>query len=575
MRLTWWERWPHLLSEQLQELEKAGIKYSIVKKDPREGILVLRFNYEYEGHALELEAVFPDLYPFFRFEVKGLNLELSRHQNPFNKNLCLIGRSTLNWDIDDKLADFIVNRIPNVVRASLSEKPLPEVEEIQGEPISTLYQYLVNRIVLFDSSWQIDPVVTNGHLVLGVSDYLFAVLEVSDSSGRVVERLDDDLSSIFEKSVCCKWIRCYESIKEWKADDFKKKLFGINSSHLRKDFLNAQSINLSQGKACVTGVLFPEEVADRETKDGWVFLLQTKRIEIEKGFRPRPVERDFLLRAGRAGHEDMQSRIPELKHLKDKKVAIFGLGCLGAPSALEFARCGVGELRILDYDVVEPGTIVRWPLGIRASGMRKIDAIKDFIDNNYPYTRVISEHMRIGETEDPQRETLERFIEGVDLIYDATAEYGVQYFLSTQALEKNIPYISISTTYGAWGGLITRVLPGKTGCWVCLKYWHDQYDKDSRSYGIPYPNQEDRVVQPEGCADPTFTGASFDGTYITLAGIRLAMSTLSEGESSGYPSFDWDVAVINLRDISGKATTPEWKTFKLKKHSLCPCTSPD
>lgn len=94
MRLTWWERWPHLLSEQLQELEKAGIKYSIVKKDPREGILVLRLDYEYEGHALELEAVFPDLYPFFRFEVKGLNLELPRHQNPFNKNLCLIGRST-------------------------------------------------------------------------------------------------------------------------------------------------------------------------------------------------------------------------------------------------------------------------------------------------------------------------------------------------------------------------------------------------------------------------------------------------------------------------------------------------
>ncbi len=568
---VWWERWPHILSKQLQELDKAGIKYSIVEKDSQKGILVLSLSYIYEEKILELEAVFPDLYPYFRFEVKGLNLELPRHQNPFNKNLCLIGRSTLNWDIDDTLADSITRRIPRVTMASSSNKPLPEIEEIQGEPISTLYQYLLNKIVLFDSLWQIDPAVLHGNFILGVYEDLLGVLEVSDSSDTVIERLDDRLSRIFDKKVKFRWVRCSEAIKEWKAKDFKKKLFKLHPSLSRSNFQNAQSINFPQGKVCVTGVLFPEEVTDRETRDGWVFLLQIKQKENIKGFRSKKVEKDYLLRPGRAGEEDMHSRIPELKYLKDKKIALFGLGCLGAPSALEFAKCGVGELRILDYDFVEPGTTVRWPLGLQATGRLKTDAIRGFINASYPYTNVISANMRIGETEMPQRETLERLVEGVDLIYDATAEFGVQYYLSSIALEKGIPYVCINTTYGAWGGIITRVLPKKTGCWTCLKHWHMQYEKDPEK-GIPSPNQEEGTVQPKGCADPTFTGASFDGGYIALAGVRFAVSTLSIGEASGYPTFGWDVAVINLRDETGNAVSPEWKTFTLKKHPSCPCT---
>jgi molybdopterin/thiamine biosynthesis adenylyltransferase len=205
------------------------------------------------------------------------------------------------------------------------------------------------------------------------------------------------------------------------------------------------------------------------------------------------------------------------------------------------------------------------------AGLRKTDAIKSFIEQSYPYTQVIPLHIRIGDPEEPQKEALEKFIEGVDLIYDATAEYGVQYFISELASEKNIPYICVSTTYGAWGGFIARVLPGRTGCWSCLKYWQIE-EGDKR---IPIPNQkEDAVVQPKGCADPTFTGASFDGSHIALAGVRHAVSTLSQGNGTMYPSVEWDVVVINFRNESGNIISPEHKTFKLTKHPSCPCKSP-
>ena len=72
-----------------------------------------------------------------------------------------------------------------------------------------------------------------------------------------------------------------------------------------------------------------------------------------------------------ASPTDLFTRIPELKPLREKTVAVFGLGCLGAPSVLEFARAGVECIRLVDFDVVDPATGVRWPLGFsQRSGER-------------------------------------------------------------------------------------------------------------------------------------------------------------------------------------------------------------
>jgi len=599
----WWEQWQGLLEEQLRKLDEAGIKYEIDKDARNKGTLVLHITHPYEGkdllldegEDLLLQVIFPDSFPFFRFEIKGLNFELTRHQNPFAKNLCLIGRSTLNWDTDDTLADFITNQLPNVIRAGLSPVPLEEIEELQAEPFTDYYPYVPDLMLLFDSAWSIDPTIKGGALELGAtSGHLLAILEVRDTDGGLLVKADDRLARLFRKRVTVRWVRSKEAIREGEPRNFQLELTKLRPDLASPVYRSAQVIfpmaPKENVKMDITGILFPEEVADSTKgwvkKDGWVFLLHAKkgrRVE-KRGFRPITEEEENIvfMRPGRAGHEDMFERIPELRYLKDKKIAIFGLGCLGAPSALEFARCGVGELRILDYDIVEPGTIVRWPLGIEAAGKRKTEVIKSFIEISYPYTKVESNDMRIGAVREPQEESqyqnevLEEFINGVDLIYDATAEVGVQYFLSFMAFDKGIPYICLSSTYGAWGGYVARVIPGRTGCWTCLKHWQDDYLKDP-SKGIPLPNQDEAsgVVQPQGCANPTFTGASFDGGYIALDGVRLTVSTLLESEASGYPAFEWDIAVINLRDENGNVIAPEWKTYPLKKYPSCSqCDTP-
>lgn len=581
--IRWWERWPDILEVQIKELDKAGIRYSIDEKVHEKGVLCLHITHIFEGQDLKLDVIFPELYPYFRFEIKGLNVSLKHHQNPFEKNLCFIGRSTINWAIDDTVADYIVNRLPRVIYAGSSDDDLTlrEIEENQGEPVTAYYPYAKDYIVFSDSLWAIDSSIEGGTLKVGITpNLMLGILEVRDKAGTLLAKANEEIIHLFKKKIDGRWIRFEEAIRDSDHRNVLKKLTEKNKHLSRTYYQGIKDIfrneNIESFQIDLIGVIFPEEVAYRKTKDGWIFLLRRKIKEKRKGFMTRENEQIFFLRAGRMGREDMMGRIPELKGLNGKKVAIFGLGCLGAPSALEFAKCGIYELRVLDHDIVEPGTIVRWPLGIQSAGKKKTDLIKNFIESSYPYTKVVPVDMIIGEASYPLRESqaeaIENMIDGVDLVYDATAEFGVQYFLSTKAAEKGIPYICISTTYGAWGGLIARVIPQKTGCWTCLKYWQmEEYTRLEER--IPVPNQDESgLVQPVGCADPTFTGASFDTGFIVMAGVRLAASTLSERVDGAYPGFDWDVAVINLRDQSGKAIAPEWKTYLLRKHPECPCS---
>ncbi len=278
-----------------------------------------------------------------------------------------------------------------------------------------------------------------------------------------------------------------------------------------------------------------------------------------------------FVRASRAGRQDLIARIPELTHLKGRIITIVGLGCLGAPSVLDFARCGVGELRIIDFDIVEAGTIMRWPFGLKSIGRQKTEVIEEFLNDNYPFTKVVPFSHRIGAVRLPNNlssdlEVLETALKGTDLIYDASAEQGLHDFLTDLSAELKLPYIAIWTTFGAWGGTLVRIRPGKTeGCWLCFL-------NSLNDGSIPTPYSDPLgEVQPMGCASPTFTGASFDTGTIALGGVRLAVSSLTEQDENSYPSIEWDIAVINLRDELGNITVPSWNTYKLKKHSACQC----
>lgn len=273
--LPWWEKWPGRLEFELAELKKAGIEHEIDRKAFQKGIVVLNAEHEVEGRKIDLVVRFPDFYPYMRFEIYAPGLNLDHHQNPFEKNLCMIGRSTENWSIDDTVAKYVTSRLHKVIKTGENADPntAKQIEEIQGEPISHYYACQHDHIVLVDSSWAIDSSIDKGFLRIGIDTSKLkgihcAVLSVMDRSRNILAEADPEITDMYPNVIGGKWIRSQQPILENDHQRFFQHLVNMD-----KSLNNPNWQNLNKRKICVIGLLFPEEIAWRENKDSWLFFI--------------------------------------------------------------------------------------------------------------------------------------------------------------------------------------------------------------------------------------------------------------------------------------------------------------
>ena len=85
-----------------------------------------------------------------------------------------------------------------------------------------------------------------------------------------------------------------------------------------------------------------------------------------------------FVRADRFDPSVQAARVPSLAGLATKRVALVGCGGLGAPIAHLLMQARIGELRLVDGDLVSAGNIVRWPIGVTALGVDKARALAEF-----------------------------------------------------------------------------------------------------------------------------------------------------------------------------------------------------
>lgn len=608
----WWVRNPERLEYELQALEDSGVRFERDEGAYAHGIMRLRVFPTIVGREVELLVTFPDLYPYFRFTVETVGDErLPHHQSPVGPGrLCFLGRATQNWRLSDTLADMLTTQIPRVFEAGSSDsrEEVAEVEEHQAEPFSEWYPY-APAMLHIDGRWRVPDDATSGEfrallfqIILGDGGHpvpLGFVTEVRDQDGVVIADHDPQVTREYQgHSVRGRWVRTAAPIVSFDAEDMFTQAAALDSQAKQAPWEPIRgNTNTKELQLQLRAVVFPEEHAWRDASgQGWVFVVrgQTRRVILpqatsnnsrfippkgKKGAAPTTtpwVQRSVFVRAGRAGPEDLAQRVPQLASMREARIAMVGLGCIGAPSALEFARAQVAELRMMDGDIVDPGNIVRWPYGLGAAGQSKALVLAGVVNRDYPYTRATAEPRRLGDAravpagasetpDDTDGVILERLTANASLIYDASAEFGVQWFLSEYARERSIPYISVTGTQGGWGGRIVRIRPGVTpGCWACM-----QAAREEGSLPDP-PADLAGIIEPAGCAEPTFTAASFDMVSIAMHGVRLAASTLCGGRPGAYPSVDWDVAIIALRDETGSQIAPTVQTFALPRHPACP-----
>lgn len=589
--LPWWQRYPERLQWEISELQALGVVCRVEEEKRTENqtvVMELSVPAELTGTAeLNMTAVFPDYYPLVPPKVFAADLEMPHHLNPFSKEVCLLGTPSEEWGTNGSLAQLLRDQLPEAIRAGLSDDHggAEWNEKPQAEPYGAYYTtYASAAMVLVDGSWSIPEDAVHGPIEIRLAGplpgpdvtaarTLGGVVAVGSDTGQTYATLDNQLQELLEgQLVHGRWSRLASPVNVDDAQAIWEAGQSADRSSTREESYQGCWIQ-------VRAVLFPEETGPRKVSDGWAFVLkvrgaqqQNNKNKNRRGGHPRPVsvsggaDQYHLLRTGRAGRSDIRARVPEHLPLATKKVAIIGAGAIGSAVAVHLGRAGVGHLFVIDADVLEPGNLVRHSASFDGVGLLKAAAVARLVRSVAPYTQVVFNPAYVGGSRpqgepDPLRQISEE-LHSYHLLIDASADRGTQRILATIAREIGIPYLSLEATNGAWGGMVAYIGLDSSWCQSCLEWF--RFDKT-----IPDPaNSPVAYTQPVGCAQPTFTGASFDLEEVSLQAVRTAATQLSAGDGSpATPGFD--VAVLELRNEAGERTLPTWNGYNLTRHPEC------
>ena len=145
------------------------------------------------------------------------------------------------------------------------------------------------------------------------------------------------------------------------------------------------------------------------------------------------------------------------------RAVIVGCGAIGAAAANLLVRSGVGRVRILDRDFVEPSNLQRQTLFDEADALQ---ALPKAIAAERKLRSINSSVAAEGLVADLNPRNAAELLSGFDLILDGTDNFETRFLINDFAVSTGVPWIYAAAV--ASYGLTMTVLPGLTPCLACL-----------------------------------------------------------------------------------------------------------
>lgn len=150
---------------------------------------------------------------------------------------------------------------------------------------------------------------------------------------------------------------------------------------------------------------------------------------------------------------------PGQQRLKAARVALIGVGGVGAPASLYLAAAGVGALRLIDDDTVALSNLQRQILFDTADVARpKVEAGEARLTALNPHVAIETRPVRLTP------ETAADLLAGCDVVIDGTDDFDTRFAVNAACMAAGIPLVSGSL--GRWSGQVA-VFTGRP-CYRCL-----------------------------------------------------------------------------------------------------------
>src|SRR5712692_2523229 len=149
-----------------------------------------------------------------------------------------------------------------------------------------------------------------------------------------------------------------------------------------------------------------------------------------------------------------------LERLQSAHVTIFGVGGVGSAAAFYLARTGVGHLRLIDQDIVEPSNLHRLH-GADQSHLyhSKAEVAAETLPHYAPWTKTepIIDTLRAS--------NVNELLSGSDIVVDGLDNFRTRYLLNQYSHTANTPYVFASAVRNQ--GHLGVFHPPETGCLEC------------------------------------------------------------------------------------------------------------
>jgi molybdopterin-synthase adenylyltransferase len=151
------------------------------------------------------------------------------------------------------------------------------------------------------------------------------------------------------------------------------------------------------------------------------------------------------------------------RRLQSARALIVGCGALGTAHAESLCRAGVGRLRLVDRDFVEPSNLQRQTM------FTESDA-----ENRLPKAIAAASHLREINSEieiephiaDVNHSNIEQLVAGCDVVLDGTDNFATRYLVNEACVKHNLNWI-YGAAVGSYGVTMT-IRPHQTACLRCV-----------------------------------------------------------------------------------------------------------
>ena len=147
--------------------------------------------------------------------------------------------------------------------------------------------------------------------------------------------------------------------------------------------------------------------------------------------------------------------------LRGSTIAVAGVGGVGSAAAYYLARSGVGGVRLIDQDIIEPSNLARMSSATREDLYHpKAETLAGKLSQFDSSSKILPLVDTITDR------NVDELLKGVDLILDGLDNFRTRYVLNRFALRNKVPYMFVSAV--AEQAHFALLNPPNTPCLECI-----------------------------------------------------------------------------------------------------------